>query len=158
MTDDVIGLVPRFFHAGARSAAASLWLFADGDAALYSEYLYGEVYGVGSGDGKVPEEGIERVKGLEGGVGSGDGEVLKGGIERLSIKREEEGSEGNVDAAGHLWNLAKANQKAVLKIREQKPQLYHWAAFVLSGWWMMRVPNKRLDRKEPDTMAEGGTG
>ena len=39
-------------------------------------------------------------------------------------------------------DLAKANQKAVLTIMEEKPALYHWAPFVLNGYWMLRLPGK----------------
>ncbi|KAL8975237.1 MAG: hypothetical protein Q9197_000540 [Variospora fuerteventurae] len=38
-----------------------------------------------------------------------------------------------------LVDLAKANQKAVLAIREKRPALYHWAPFVLNGYWMYRL-------------------
>lgn len=38
-----------------------------------------------------------------------------------------------------LVDLAKANQKAVLAIREKRPTLYHWAPFVLNGYWMYRL-------------------
>lgn len=61
-TDDVIGLVPGFFHAGAASAVGSLWPFADGDAALYSEYFYGDAHGVMRGGGEVLEEDVERMR------------------------------------------------------------------------------------------------
>lgn len=36
-------------------------------------------------------------------------------------------------------NLARANQAAVLRIMEAKPELYHWAPFILNGFWMMNV-------------------
>ena len=36
-------------------------------------------------------------------------------------------------------NLARANQAAVLRIMDTKPELYHWAPFILNGFWMMRV-------------------
>lgn len=35
-------------------------------------------------------------------------------------------------------DLAKRNQKAVLAVREKRPSLYCWGAFVVNGWWMMR--------------------
>ena len=37
-------------------------------------------------------------------------------------------------------NMAKANQKAMLGIMQKRPELYHWAPFVLNGYWMMRSP------------------
>ena len=37
-------------------------------------------------------------------------------------------------------NMAKLNQKAVLSIMRERPELYHWAPFVLNGYWMMRSP------------------
>lgn len=40
---------------------------------------------------------------------------------------------------GGRVDLARANQKAILKIMELKPELYHWAPFVLNGYWMMHV-------------------
>ena len=40
-TDDVMGLVPSFLHAGASSAVSALWPFADEDAATYSDSFYG---------------------------------------------------------------------------------------------------------------------
>ena len=39
-------------------------------------------------------------------------------------------------------DLAKANQKAILTIMNKKPPLYHWAPFVLNGYWMLRLPGK----------------
>lgn len=36
-------------------------------------------------------------------------------------------------------DLARANQKAVLEIMKKKPEMYHWAPFVLNGYWMMEV-------------------
>lgn len=43
-------------------------------------------------------------------------------------------------AGGVVVDLAKANQKAVLGIMRRKPALYHWAPFVLNGYWMMTSP------------------
>ena len=60
----------------------------------------------------------------------------------MSTNRVDTGGEGRTGSGGFLWNLAVANQRAVLKIREQKSALYHWAGFVLNGWWMMRVPGR----------------
>ena len=37
-------------------------------------------------------------------------------------------------------DMAKANQKAMLGIMQKRPELYHWAPFVLNGYWMMRSP------------------
>lgn len=37
-------------------------------------------------------------------------------------------------------NLAIANQKAVLKVMKERPNLYNWAPFVLNGYWMYRIP------------------
>ncbi|KAL8916571.1 MAG: hypothetical protein Q9208_008442 [Pyrenodesmia sp. 3 TL-2023] len=45
------------------------------------------------------------------------------------------GREGVVD-------VAKANQKAVLAVREKRPALYHWASFVVNGYWMYRLPGR----------------
>ncbi|KAL9119341.1 MAG: hypothetical protein Q9187_004105 [Circinaria calcarea] len=44
-----------------------------------------------------------------------------------------------VAQAGGRVDLARANQKAVLAIMAEKPALYHWAPFVLNGYWMLRV-------------------
>ncbi|KAL8859768.1 MAG: hypothetical protein Q9178_003883 [Gyalolechia marmorata] len=49
------------------------------------------------------------------------------------------GFEGaGMDGGGVVVDLAKANQKAVLEIREKRPALYHWGGFVVNGWWMLR--------------------
>lgn len=40
-------------------------------------------------------------------------------------------------------DLARANQKAVLAIMEKRPEMYHWAPFVLNGYWMMEVRGKK---------------
>ncbi|KAG6991289.1 hypothetical protein G7Y79_00054g089180 [Physcia stellaris] len=39
-------------------------------------------------------------------------------------------------------DLAKANQKAVLTIMEERPAFYHWAPFILNGYWMLHLPGK----------------
>lgn len=38
-----------------------------------------------------------------------------------------------------IIDLAKAHRDAVLEIRKERPELYHWAPFVLNGYWMHRV-------------------
>lgn len=93
VSNEVLGLVPSLFHAGASSTVSTLWPFSDQDAALYSKNFYEEFEGAISAD---EEEGV-------------------------------------------LINLAVANQKAVLKIMDQRPALYHWAPFVLNGYWMLQV-------------------
>lgn len=53
----------------------------------------------------------------------------------------ENGAEEVPSAAGDIVvNMAKANQKAILGIMQKRPELYHWAPFVLNGYWMMRSP------------------
>ncbi|KAG8525556.1 uncharacterized protein KY384_009200 [Bacidia gigantensis] len=60
--------------------------------------------------------------------------------------RAESGGVGTVgdgvrgEAGEVVVDLAKANQKAVLSIMRKRPALYHWASFVLNGYWMMRMP------------------
>ena len=39
-------------------------------------------------------------------------------------------------------DLAKANQRAILAIMAERPPLYHWAPFILNGYWMLRLPGK----------------
>ena len=43
---------------------------------------------------------------------------------------------------GGVVDLAKANQGAVLAIMNKRPALYHWAPFVLNGYWMMQLPQR----------------
>ena len=46
-----------------------------------------------------------------------------------------------IPSAGDIVvDMAKANQKAILGIMQRKPALYHWASFVLNGYWKMRSP------------------
>lgn len=92
-SNEVLGLVPSLFHAGASSTVSTLWPFSDQDAALYSRHFYEEFE------------------------------------DAISANGEE----------GAVINLAVANQRAVLKIMEQRPALYHWAPFVLNGYWMLQV-------------------
>ena len=58
------------------------------------------------------------------------------GGEKEGDKAAEEVSEDG----GVVVDLAKANQRAVLGIMRDRPELYHWASFVLNGYWMMRSP------------------
>ena len=48
------------------------------------------------------------------------------------LKALKEGKSERID-------LAKANQAAVVRIMDAKPEMYHWAPFVLNGCWMMDV-------------------
>ena len=48
-------------------------------------------------------------------------------------------------------DLARANQKAVLAIMAKKPEMYHWAPFVLNGYWMMEVRGKKTKTKTYET-------
>lgn len=107
VSNEVLGLVPSLFHAGASSTVSTLWPFSDQDAALYSKHFYEE---------------------FEGAISAADDEE-----ERVAI------------------NLAVANQKAVLKIMEERPALYHWAPFVFNGYWMMQVSPPAQKKKEPST-------
>lgn len=100
VSNEVFGLVPSLFHAGASSTVSTLWPFSDQDAALYSKHFYDE-------------------------------------FESAMTIRADDGGEAA------FVNLAVANQKAVLKIMEQRPALYHWAPFVLNGYWMLQVSPPR---------------
>lgn len=55
--------------------------------------------------------------------------------------------ENSTNEGFRVINLATANQKAVLKIMEERPGLYHWAPFVLNGYWMYRVPPLQSNSK-----------
>lgn len=60
---------------------------------------------------------------------------FKGGTGAGEKMAEEISSAGDI-----VVDLAKANQKAILGIMQRKPALYHWASFVLNGYWMMKSP------------------
>ena len=62
------------------------------------------------------------------------------GFFRGGHKAEEKAAEETSSTGGIVVDLAKANQKAVLGIMQERPALYHWASFVLNGYWMMRSP------------------
>ena len=47
------------------------------------------------------------------------------------------------DLGGRV-NLAKALQGAILRIMEVDNALYHWAPFVLNGYWMLKVGKARV--------------
>jgi tetratricopeptide (TPR) repeat protein len=58
-------------------------------------------------------------------------------------------------------DLAKALQSTVLAIKEKKPELYHWAPFVLHGYWMFKVGSRNSrseEPKEPGQVHSGGDG
>lgn len=57
------------------------------------------------------------------------------GTEAGEKMAEEISSAGDV-----VLDMAKANQKAILGIMQRKPALYHWASFVLNGYWIMKSP------------------
>lgn len=134
VSSDVIGLVPAFLYSGAASTVSTLWSFADADAAMYAHYFYAEFRslmregGGGGKGGKGREEG-------EGGKGGGGREGGKEGGEEGG----EEGKEEGKKIARARVDLARANQKAVLAIMHKRPEMYHWAPFVLNGYWMMEV-------------------
>ena len=52
----------------------------------------------------------------------------------------EDMAEAIPSAGDVVVDLAKANQTAILRIMQSRPALYHWASFVLNGYWMMRSP------------------
>ena len=62
------------------------------------------------------------------------------GFFREGHKAEEIAAEEIPSAGDILVDMAKANQKAILGIMRGRPALYHWASFVLNGYWMMRSP------------------
>ena len=62
------------------------------------------------------------------------------GFFRGGTKAGEKMAEEIPSAGDIVVDMAKANQKAILGIMQRKPALYHWASFVLNGYWMMRSP------------------
>ena len=62
------------------------------------------------------------------------------GFFRGGRKAGENEAEEISSAGGIVVDMAKANQKAILGIMRERPALYHWASFVLNGYWMMRSP------------------
>ena len=62
------------------------------------------------------------------------------GFFRGGHKAEEKVTEEISSAGDIVVDMAKANQKAILGIMRERPALYHWASFVLNGYWMMRSP------------------
>ena len=62
------------------------------------------------------------------------------GFFRGGHKAEENAAEEIPSAGDILVDMAKANQTAILGIMRARPALYHWASFVLNGYWMMRSP------------------
>ena len=63
------------------------------------------------------------------------------GFSREGHKAEGKKPAGEIPSAGDVFvDMAKANQKAILGIMRERPALYHWASFVLNGYWMMRSP------------------
>ena len=66
---------------------------------------------------------------------------LEGGGEGGGAEAGIQGAEEVPPSTGDIVvNMAKANQKAILGIMRKRPELYHWAPFVLNGYWMMRSP------------------
>lgn len=114
-TNDVLGLVPSLLYAGASSTVSTLWNFSDGDAAAYSDVFYRAFFREENAD-------VE-----------GSPEEEKKGEETVST---------SAGISSHLVvDLAKANQRAVLSIMDVRPALYHWAPFVLNGYWKMKTPS-----------------
>jgi CHAT domain-containing protein len=106
--DDVLGLPMALHYAGATAVVSSLWRLEDEDGAAWAESFYGTLT-------KEREDLAERMR---------------------------EARTSQADAGGQkLVNLARAMQQAVRKLRfdadgkETAP--YHWAAYVLSGYWML---------------------
>ena len=62
------------------------------------------------------------------------------GFLRGDTKAGEKLAEEIPSAGDIVVDMAKANQKAILSIMQKEPALYHWASFVLNGYWMMRSP------------------
>lgn len=44
----------------------------------------------------------------------------------------------DLDVSAGYVDLAKALQRATLLLMDERPALYHWAPFVLNGWWIYR--------------------
>ncbi|MCJ1385804.1 hypothetical protein MMC17_008928 [Xylographa soralifera] len=111
-SNEPLGLVPALMYNGAASVVSALWPIDDHDAALFADQFYSDF--------------IHHHEDV-----------------RQGIVPESPGS--NEDIHGKCINLALATQKAVLRIldsQDGRTDLKHWAGFVLSGWWMLDVPEK----------------
>lgn len=67
--------------------------------------------------------------------------------------RSHHGDDGLHQPQTRIINLALATQRAVLKIlhsKDDRGALKHWAGFVLNGWWMLPLPEKRPKKQPPD--------
>jgi CHAT domain-containing protein len=108
-TDDVLGIPTALFYAGASSVVSTLWSIDDEDGAEFSKQFYAAIW-----------EQKKRNSDTAAPAAAGEG----GGIFDRTV------------------DLARAMQTAVVKLREdeeRKERLapYHWAAFTLSGFWIL---------------------
>ena len=62
------------------------------------------------------------------------------------------------DGRNRRVNLARANQAAVLRIMDAKSETYHWAPFILNGFWMMSVCGVTDNANDPGRGGSGPTG
>lgn len=127
--DDVLGLPMAFFYANATAVVSSLWELSDEDGAKWAEEFYGELVAEQqrneSHGGKVTYIDTNKME-------------IKSNVdtENVGVSSSIEQNETKPD----FLNLAKAMQTAVRKLRfdehgvERAP--YHWAGYVLSGYWM----------------------
>ncbi|KAI1321722.1 CHAT domain-containing protein [Xylariaceae sp. FL0255] len=123
--DDVLGLPMALFCAGATAVVSSLWKLKDEDGASWAEEFYEELTGIQQSDkGNISAEHIvdELVK-----------EEGKAGPDTENGKANK--------AVPDYVNLAKAMQMAVRRLRSDEKGVetapYHWAGYVLSGYWML---------------------
>lgn len=121
----LFGLVPAFQYTGAASVVSTLWKVDDADAASFSRTFY------------TAFASRRRTHSTNGSSNSKNA----GGTKLEDIPETDElgvTGEGG-DLEGYL-NLALMLQKAVLALMEERPAPWHWAGFVLNGWWMYRDP------------------
>jgi CHAT domain-containing protein len=127
MGDEVMGLVPAFLYSGATSTISTLWSIADRDGARFSKHLFESIFDQCEEQTELQSDFL--------------GEAAKAPSDRLYTK----------DVC--LIDLAMAIQEAVIEMDPNWHEpLYHWAGFVLHGYWMFSVlpmDAKQLGRTGP---------
>lgn len=119
--DEVMGLIPALLYSGASSIVSTLWSISDSDGAEFAFHFFGSFLRqcMGQGNGRVQ-----------------DGEQGEGDRQPKTSTR----------SRGTFIDIAKAVRTAVRSMdKGQTRPLYHWAAFVLHGFWQYPLSKEDIE-------------
>ncbi|KAI4178802.1 MAG: hypothetical protein L6R41_008203, partial [Letrouitia leprolyta] len=166
--DDLNGLVTAFLIAGAGAVVSTLWPIDKDDGLRFAEAFYGELEReerelmAWVGEGKE-QEGRKEEERDWGSVELDLARAMQVGVEAVRWEDVEDKEDNNDENDSRKANKEKESTRVRDGMSKRRRQVerkpYHWAGFVLNGYWKVRGPlfsNGNSRNEDDSTSSRGG--